>query len=153
MTTESRKGGKSPQERIKPDMKLKKFFILLAFIAILASTNAFAAGHQLEVRHYVDEFGDSTGNGYITQGISQSGTFSNSATTNSRISWRVLVDDSDVAFIIDEYGSYRVKGSTGFPDNYTVSVKTPVGEVYRLTGHNYSDRITLSSYDAKQFRG
>lgn len=134
-------------------MKLKKFLISLAIIAILACMNVFADGNLLEVRRYVDEFGDPTEEPYITQGRDQGGKFSNSATTNSRMTWRILVDADSVSFMIDEYGSHRVKGSVGFPDRYTVSVKNPDGEVYRFSGSNSSDRIKLASDDTKLMLG
>lgn len=134
-------------------MKLRKFLISLATIAILACMNVFADGNLLEVRRYVDEFGDPTEEAYITQVREQGGRFSNSATTNSRISWKILVDADSVSFMIDEYGSQRVKGSIGFPDRYTVSVKDPDGEVYRFSGSNASDRIKLASDDAKLMLG
>lgn len=48
------------------------------------------------VKHYVDEFNDPTSQKYITTKSLISGTFSNTATTNSKLTAKILVDSSTV---------------------------------------------------------
>ena len=91
------------------------------------STNSNFAIH-----YYVDEFGDATDQGYISQEYLSYGTFSNSATTNSEISWYLIASPDELSFVIFEYDSFRVKGSSGFPTEYTVSIKTETGDIIRL---------------------
>lgn len=106
------------------------------------STNSNFAIH-----YYVDEFGDATDQGYISQEYLSYGTFSNSATTNSEISWYLIASPDELSFVIFEYDSFRVKGSSGFPTEYTVSIKTETGDIIRLYAENHSDRISISQRD------
>lgn len=91
------------------------------------------------VKYYVDSFGDPTDEAYITQRGASSGKFSNSATTNSRLSWYFLIDADSVSIKMMEYGSYPV----GYGD-YVMEVKDADGKVweFKLTGG--SDRVTIT---------
>lgn len=91
------------------------------------------------VKYYVDSFGDPTDEAYITQRGVSSGKFSNSATTNSRLSWYFLIDADSVSIKMMEYGSYPV----GYGD-YVMEVKDVDGKVweFKLTGG--SDRVTIA---------
>ena len=103
----------------------------------------------LHIEYFVDEFGDPTANGYISQKRMAKGTFSNSATTNSNITWYIAVAPNEqISFVIFEYERTRLAGSYGYPDKYMVSVKTEDGRTLRLNGKNSSDRITLDKDDA-----
>ena len=61
------------------------------------------------VQSFVDEFGDETGEKFVGSEIT--GTFSNSATTNSKLSVYMRIGSLGVEeLLLWEYGSYRVKG-------------------------------------------
>lgn len=98
---------------------------------------------QWIIKYYVDEFGDPTDEGYITQKSYSSGTFSNSATTNSELKWYFLIDNDSASISLREYGSYVVKGDYD-GDLYNIRIKTEE-KTYDLRGINYSDRIRISN--------
>lgn len=90
------------------------------------------------VKYYVDSFGDPTDEAYITQRGYSSGKFSNSATTNSRLSWFFLIDADSVSIKMMEYGSYPV----GYGD-YVMEVKDSEGKVWEFMLEGGSDRVTI----------
>lgn len=104
-----------------------------------------------KINYFVDEFGDITTEGYITQKNLEFGSFSNSATTNSDIIWYLILTKEDIAFVIYEYGSYRVTGSSSFPTDYTLSMKTSDGKVQTFSCSNFSDRIYVNYKDHDRF--
>lgn len=126
-----------------------KRLVLLLMILLLTFSGALFAG-ELVVRNFVDDFGDPTDNPYITTSSRKNGTFSNSATTNSSLSWDILITDSSVSFMLYEYKDLQVTGSSISPDKYAIKVKGSDGEVHKLYGENWSDRIVLNR--GKDFR-
>ena len=60
------------------------------------------------MKEYVDEFEISTGEKYISSGT-LTGQFSNTATTNSKLSVKILVDKDFIAIMLYEYGNQQVK--------------------------------------------
>lgn len=104
-----------------------------------------------DIFYFVDDFGDPTDIGYISQKTFSKGTFSNSATTNSTINWELILAKDEAAIVIYEYGSTRLIGSYGFPDAYNVLIKGSDGKVYQFYCKNYSDRISVNSVDVKSF--
>ena len=104
-----------------------------------------------EIGYFVDSFGDPTDVGYVTQKDFSRGTFSNSATTNSKIKWYLILAKRQAAFVIYEYERTRVTGSSGFPDKYIVSIKTEDGNVETFNCENSSDRISVASKDLERF--
>lgn len=126
-----------------------KRLVLLLMILLLTFSWALFAG-ELVVRNFVDDFGDPTDNPYITTSSRKNGTFSNSATTNSSLSWDILITDSSVSFMLYEYKDLQVTGSSISPDKYAIKVKGSDGEVHKLYGENWSDRIVLNR--GKDFR-
>ena len=89
-----------------------------------------AKSNGWEVKRYVDEFGDPTGNIYIEK--NEYGTFSNSATTNSDLTVNVMVDSASIKFIFYEYGSHQKKGD-GF---LTFKCKTEDGKIEEFRLYN-----------------
>ena len=104
-----------------------------------------------DIFYFVDDFGDPTDVGYISQKTFSKGTFSNSATTNSSMNWELILAKDEAAIVIYEYGSIRLTGSYGFPDAYDVLIKGSDGKVYQFYCKNYSDRISVNSVDVKSF--
>tara|TARA_Y100000593_G_scaffold91856_1_gene181761 strand:+ start:729 stop:1307 length:579 start_codon:yes stop_codon:yes gene_type:complete len=100
---------------------------------------------QWGVANYVDEFGDLTGNKFLSNTIF--GKFSNSATTNSRLKVTFLVDKDKVSIQLYEYGSSLVK--TGI-DGYRVSIKYD-GNVETFYGVPLvGDRLKITHNNAKK---
>lgn len=99
-----------------------------------------------EVRNYVDSFGDPTDEQYLTQQSRSQGTFSNSATTGSRLVWYFLIDVDDVAIALREYGSYPV--SYG---DFRLNVKEADGTVSSFRMKASGDRLYITS-DEENFR-
>ena len=99
-----------------------------------------------EVRYYVDEFNNPTTEGYITTKDYVVGTFSNSATTNSELYVIWLIDKSDVAIKLVEYGRSVVKSSYS-STNYNIVMLDPDGNRVYMTGTMWKggDRIYIDS--------
>ena len=96
-----------------------------------------------EIKYYVDEFGDKTENGYVFRVIDD-GLFSNSATSNSKLSVKFLIEPNELTIMLLEYGSNYVKGSQKSPDNYEVALKIS-DQKYLFKAENYSDRLTFDN--------
>ena len=79
---------------------------------------------------YQDEFGEKGSMKYLL--LNGSGVFSNSATTNSRMSAILFVAKGSISFRLIEYDSSIVKSD----DYYTYRIKDSEGDVYRMTLHN-----------------
>ena len=69
----------------------------------------------------MDEFNDPTAQKYITTKSMIYGTFSNTATNNSQLTAKILVDSVDISFILYEYGKYQVKSGSTY--EYRISIK------------------------------
>jgi hypothetical protein len=103
------------------------------------------------VKHYVDEFGAETKNGYVSNAEPIQGTFSNSATQDSDLLVTLLIDkDLGMSIKLYEYARNNpVKAYSS--DSYEVNVKDAAGKPYHLRAVNYeSDRMTLDKPSAKQ---
>ena len=101
------------------------------------------------VRYYVDDFGEPTKKGYISNTNLISGTFSNTATQNSALSVRFLISNSsDISFKLFEYaGNNPVK--TFSSTSYTVLIQDKDGERLRLNARNYSDRLSFDRTNSR----
>ncbi|MDR3930839.1 MAG: hypothetical protein Q3Y27_08215, partial [Clostridia bacterium] len=93
-----------------------------------------------------DEFNNPTTEGYITTKDYVVGTFSNSATTNSELYVIWLIDKSDVAIKLVEYGRSVVKSSYS-STNYNIVMLDPDGNRVYMTGTMWKggDRIYIDS--------
>ena len=103
------------------------------------------------VNYYVDDFQQPTEEWYITNETSFTGTFSNRATTNSKLLVQVAVDEFEgegkrVAFFLYEYGRNQVKNSsTNYVDEYTITMRGADGTDTSLSGTVYcgGDRLFI----------
>lgn len=104
------------------------------------------------IRNYVDHFGDPTSENYLTTKYRIIGTFSNTATTNSKLGVVVLVDDDSFAFDIYEYNDNIVENYYSKTRTYQIEVKRPNGSKITLTGKMYSksSRLFLDEKDEMQ---
>lgn len=102
-----------------------------------------------EMGEFVDEFKQPTGEKYIATDVY--GTFSNSATSNSRLLACVQVTSDSIAFMLWEYGSQLVKGTFDL-NEYSITVLDQNGRKHYLDGYMYEDstRIFVSSSDESE---
>lgn len=107
----------------------------------------YSAG-SWELYYYVDEFQQPTNDGYVANTYYFVGSFSNSATTNSRLYVTMLADKEDIAFFLYEYGTHQVKNSSSnYTDEYSITMKLSDGTKYEMTGTMYcgGDRLFVDS--------
>ena len=86
---------------------------------------------------YVDEFNNPTSEAYMRNVNVFVGTFSNSATTNSKLYARILIDSEDVAIKLWEYGSQEVNAySTTY---YDITLLDDNGNKHYTNGTMYKN--------------
>ena len=97
------------------------------------------------IDYSVVDFNQPTDEWYITEDEYLVSTFSNSATTNSKLYANVMVDlDDNVMIFLYEYGSRQVKNSSErYWDEYNITMRTPDGADHKITGTMYcgDDRV------------
>ncbi|MEK0337271.1 MAG: hypothetical protein QQN41_07550 [Nitrosopumilus sp.] len=96
------------------------------------------------VRYYVDDFGEPTKEGYISNTYLIRGTFSNSATQDSELDVRFLISNSsNISIKLFEYaGNNPVKAYSY--ESYKVLVQDCESKRYNLKATNYeSDRLSF----------
>lgn len=95
------------------------------------------------VRYYVDDFGEPTKQGYITNTSYIKGTFSNTATQDSKLNVKFLISNSsDISIQLYEYARNNpVK--TYSSDSYKVLVQDKDGKRLSLRAVNYSERLSF----------
>lgn len=107
------------------------------------------------LNYFVDDFGDKTNQAYITTQSSIYGTFSNSATQDTRLRvallisnpWDIKKDGLNIAIQLFEYaGDNPVKNGGA----YDIFIEDAIGERHKLRASNDSDdRMRLSAYSFK----
>ena len=102
------------------------------------------------VRYYVDEFGEPTKKGYVTNSSSISGSFSNTATEGSELNVDFLISTaSDISIQLYEYaGNNPVKAYSD--EEYRVSIQDKDGKRYSLIAINTSDRLRFDASSSWQ---
>ncbi len=96
--------------------------------------------------YYVDEFNNPTSVSYIRRKSDCTGVFSNSATTNSTLDARILIDSQGIAIKLFEYGYNEVKAYTS--TDYTITVLDSNDQKHIIYGTIYKngDRIHLNDW-------
>ena len=104
-----------------------------------------------EIGEFTDEFDKPTGKKYMINYVSN-GKFSNSATTNSRLSAALQITSDSIAFMLWEYGSQLVKGIFDYED-YEITVLDDTGNKHYYNGTIYDGgtRIYLDNSDMSDF--
>ena len=104
-----------------------------------------------EIGEFVDEFNKPTGEKYLSTTVT-TGSFSNSATTNSKLTAIVQVTSDSVAIMLWEYSSQLVKG-TFDTNEYSITVLDSSGTKHYFDGVMYkgNTRIYLSNSDEAAF--
>ena len=96
---------------------------------------------QWELKAYTDEFGEEGNEKYLV--LSGTGTFSNSATTGSKMRAILFVEKGgDFSFRLIEYSSSVVKSD----DSYSYHIKDSEGEVYDMTLYNSYSSGQMSTW-------
>lgn len=98
-------------------------------------------------KNYVDEFNDPTYRKYISTNTLFSGTFSNTATTNSRLNAKILVDSVHCSIMLYEYGDKQVKSNIS--DEYKISIKYGYKKIV-VYGTMNTDRIQIYGTDKSE---
>lgn len=98
-----------------------------------------------QMSYYVDEFKNPTNNGYITASVN--GVFSNTATTDSKLTAKFIVDSDNFSIKLYEYGSQEVK-SAGF-ESYAITILDTDGTKHYIHGliQKNGDRIEIRGDD------
>lgn len=91
-------------------------------------------------RNYVDEFNESTYMRYVTTKSKLSGTFNNTAATDEKLAADIIVDSTNAAFVLYEYGKYQVKSN--LHSSYRITIKYGIYK-RNITGELNSDRIEI----------
>lgn len=111
---------------------MKKIISLVLMVVLLLPAASLAdSGNLWQIGHYVDEFNEVTGEEFAY--IDLTGTFSNSATTNSELVVRIIVDFNDVEFYLLEYGNYKLTSLFNDP-TYTIRIKDGSDILHTFTG-------------------
>lgn len=109
------------------------------------------------VQYYVDEFNQQTNEWYIANEELFYGQFSNSATTDSQLSVRVLIDGTKqwvnnsettvISFLLYEYGLNQVKNPFSEHERYVVQIRDDNGNEYSGYGTvpSKEDRLILNA--------
>lgn len=94
-----------------------------------------------EIKYFVDDFQEETKEGYVlNMGY---GSFSNSATTNSKCAMKLLVtNDYSVQLFLYEYGNKPVKSSGNSGEFYSMKILKG-GDKFSGEGFLYSDRLSF----------
>lgn len=102
------------------------------------------------VGYYVDDFGEPTKETYIRNTSLISGTFSNTATQDSRLNVKFLItNSSDISIQLYEYASNNpVKAYSS--ESYSVLIQDKDGERLKLRAVNYSERLSFDKTASRQ---
>jgi hypothetical protein len=107
---------------------LNRFFCLVLFFIV--GVNLFPQNDTWRVVEIEDAFGDKTGEKRLV--YQTAGTFTNSVTTNSKLSVLLLVDNPRrVDIVVFEYGSYRVELDKGL---FTYKINNSLIENVQIEG-------------------
>ena len=90
-----------------------------------------------EKKYYVDEFNNPTSNSFIAPTDTLYGTFSNSATTNSKLNAYIRVNRDDCEIMLWEYGYSLVKAYS--TTDYNITILLPNGTKKDFTGTMYKN--------------
>jgi hypothetical protein len=95
-------------------------------IILLSTSLSFA---QWQKKEYVDDFGDKTGE-YYKYLITENGTFTNSATQNSKLAAKFVLDEKSLSIYVLEYGSNLANGIDHTFEN--VKIKDPSNKIHEI---------------------
>ncbi len=101
-----------------------------------------------KLKYYVDDFGESTKEALITNSELIKGLFSNTATTNSNLNVKFLIDNElSISIKLFEYGGNNPVKAYSSQD-YTIYIQDKDGQRFKLNAYNSSDRLTMLPSDS-----
>lgn len=127
---------------------MKKLFLMIIVICSFGwyIPEVSASDIIWYTHHYVDEFGEPMQRRFATTHPIISGTFSNSATQDSKLNVRFLIDKEGLAIQLYEYaGNNPVKAYS--TEHYNVFIRSKEGQSGPIRAFNYSDRLIFGKYD------
>lgn len=102
------------------------------------------------INYYVDEFGEATKEGYITNTSLIKGKFSNTATEDAKLDVRFLISNSrDISIKLFEYAKKNPVKSIS-TNSYRVLIQDKDGNRLKLRAINYSDRLSFDKSDSNK---
>ncbi len=101
---------------------------------------------EWEIRNYIDEFGNPTGEPYISTKHVLTGTCKDSLGYEKDLSAQILVDNSYITIMLWEYGDYKVRGYIN--TKYNVVILDGENKKHYTSGILYEndDRITMEDF-------
>ena len=101
---------------------------------------------------YVDDFDEPTDEWYVSRSFL--GTFSNSATSDSRLKGDILIDENDISIFLYEYYTHQVKNPYSRSEGYIINVRLEDGTTKKFNGYIYSegDRIYVDESDVASMK-
>ena len=119
--------------------------------AVKTETPTEAPKKDWKVDYYVDEFDQPTEDRLVYALFS--GKFSNSATTDSRLDVKMVVDNEYVGIFLYEYGNNQVKNNGSYNDGYSITLRDAEGNKTDLKGKIYGggDRILVEGSNREKF--
>lgn len=135
---------------------MKKISLVLAvLLLLLVCPLTSRAEEQKEnkwlIGSYVDKFDRPTGKKYITTENYIEGTFSNSATTDSRLEVILVMDKEHIYFRLYEYGNYQVDNFRSKDKYYNLSILDSEGNEHELSCYFYSKGTDLFVSNKDEF--
>ncbi len=113
----------------------------------VSETTASTVSELWSADYYVDDFDEPTDEWFILNNSLFTGTFSNSATTDSKLTVQALIDcNKEIVFFLYEYGRNQVKNSSeNYVDEYKITMRTADGKDHNITGTVYcgGDRLFI----------
>ena len=107
--------------------------------------------NQWTVQTYIDKFGDDTKEKYLTNLSRFKGAFSNSATENSDLGVKSLIEPKKVSFELYEYdGRNPYKPFSG---SWSVFIKEESGKIHKLKIHIFDSRFSIGRIYRKKVFG
>ena len=135
--------GSSDDTDVQPDSSVSDT-VIEDGTTTTTTTTAAGPAQTWEKDFYVDDFNEPTDEWFIRRSFT--GKFSNSATTDSRLSGYVFIDAKDISIFLYEYNSHQVKNIYSRTKDYAISVRLADGTTKEFSGCIYSegDRIMVN---------
>ena len=98
-----------------------------------------------EMDEYIDKFKEKNGKKFFTNRETIKGTFSNSATEDSKLGVELLSDLEGVYVQLYEYGKTLKKNSSSSSNTFSIDIRDKVGGRHELSGTMYAgaNRVSL----------
>jgi hypothetical protein len=113
--------------------------------------NEFYKLTQWKQKYYMNDWGDPSPDFYLSNKNKIKGYFKNFLGEPAACDLVFMIDGQNhlsISFILYEYSNNKVTSSNSFPTSYIIQIKG-VADTIKLSGSNYSDRITFTPKESK----